>query len=89
MGDSRSPQIFGPIFEDILLYVPPGDREYLARKYWRMSQDYDFAPCELDVDNALIDLGLARRVVHPTDGYVMHYASPTGVLPSEGQGDDT
>lgn len=83
MSDRTSPAIFAAIFEDIHLYVPPGDREYLARKYWRMSQSYDFHPSDMSIENTLLDLDLARRVAHPNDGYVMKYADDKGAWPSE------
>jgi hypothetical protein len=81
MSDRTSPQIFGPIFEDINLYVGGEDRLYLAKKYWKLSHDFDFHSSDLGVDDALIDLGLARKV-----GHDVYYANRDGVLPSESEG---
>lgn len=59
MADRTSAEIFGSIFE-LLAEDPTDHHKNLARKFWRMSDRYDFHPCQMECDEALETLGLAR-----------------------------
>lgn len=66
MSDRTSAHLFGRVFKLIAEYVPPGDaRDRLAREFWRETQGYDFSDYQMDADDALFALGLARRGVNP------------------------
>ena len=46
------------------------------KKYWKMSREYDFSEYQMEADEALLKLGLARKGVdpdYPEDGDVMLY----------------
>jgi len=75
VADRTSAGIFGDIFR-MLADDAPLDRDSFARQIWEMSQGYDFHSCQMDADDELVKLGLARRMVnpeHPDDGEVIVY----------------
>ncbi len=64
MGDSNSAAIFQSIFEDLSGMRKSAERDRLALKYWKMAREYSFADDEMYCDDALIELGLARRITN-------------------------
>lgn len=77
MSDRSGAYMFGRVFKLIAEHVPPGaERDTLAAEFWREQRDYDFSPNQMDADEALATLGLARRGVNPDwpdDGEVWLY----------------
>lgn len=69
--------MFGRVFKLLAEHVPAGaERDVLAAEFWRETRDYDFSPYQMDADEALAALGLARRGVDPDwpdDGEVWLY----------------
>jgi hypothetical protein len=73
MADRTSAEIFGTLFthlaEDLRIasadIIHADRREYiltLARDLWPKMWSYDFNEYQMDADDALVQLGLARRV---------------------------
>lgn len=67
MADRTSAELFGKVFEALakakagtLTEKTIGD---LAAEFWALTHDYDFSEYQMDCDDALIALGLARMVV--------------------------
>lgn len=77
MADRSSAYLFGRVFKLIAEHVPEGaGRDELAAEFWREQRDYDFSPYQMNVDETLSSLGLARRGVDPDwpdDGEVWLY----------------
>jgi hypothetical protein len=66
MADRSSAEIFSLFFEVIDKHVGRGKlRKELAKKIWNASRNYDFHPYQLECDDALKRLGLARDSVKP------------------------
>lgn len=73
MSDHTSAEIFGDIFKR--LAAPDeceapccfSQRLLLARWLWRQTQCYDFRPVQMGCADALVTLGLARKL--PDDDY--------------------
>lgn len=63
MADRTSAALFGSIFEMLAERGDERDKEY-ALKFWEMKEDggYDFSDYQMECDEALIKLGLARTV---------------------------
>ncbi|RJQ25725.1 hypothetical protein C4577_05005 [Candidatus Parcubacteria bacterium] len=75
MADRTSAAIFGDIF-NMLASDEPIDKKQMALKVWEMSGEYDFTPYQMYCDDALIELGLARKGVDPEcpeDGFAIQY----------------
>lgn len=81
MSDRGSQYIFANIFEMIAKEIPPGRKQKrIARKFWEMAGEFDFSESDMDVDKALIKLGLAWKEVderYPEDGLQVVYAERT------------
>lgn len=73
MADRTSAGLFGTFFE-FLAEEPDERSKVMAEKLWRISKRYDFGPCQMDCDDALVKLGLARL---DADG-VPEYAEAAG-----------
>lgn len=77
MSDRTSAEIFGNVFvlvaRDTTLAKNPKGRNSLALQLWEMSKGYDFGPSQMDCDEALIGLGLARE-----SGSDVEYGPVTG-----------
>jgi hypothetical protein len=77
MADRTSAHLFGCIFEIIDEHVKdPQDRKVLAERFWAMSRGYDFSEYQMESDEVLERLGLARKEVdprYPEDGPVWTY----------------
>ena len=68
MADRTSAALFGELFE----WCADADigeraRKKLAAQLWSMSRGYDFDDCQMDCDDALVELGLARRGIDEDD----------------------
>lgn len=60
MSDRTSAALFGEFFK-VLAGDEPIDRAALAKRIWEQSRGYDFSPYQMNADDALIKLGLARK----------------------------
>jgi len=66
MADRSSAYLFARIFGLIDEHVHDAEaRQKLAREFWSESSGYDFSPYQMDCDEILLKLGLARRCVDP------------------------
>lgn len=75
MADRTSAELFGTIFS-FLAENPTPAHKSLAWRLYDLSQRYDFSECQMDADDALVMLGIARRGIdpkHPEEGEVMLY----------------
>ncbi len=61
MSDRTSAEIFGKIFT-FLAKKPIQNREDAARVWWPRTKQYDFHPSQMDCNDALVTLGLAKWV---------------------------
>jgi len=59
MSDSRSPMFFARLFE-WLAEDPTARNKAFADEMQKLSMEYDFASCELEVDDAMVALGIAK-----------------------------
>jgi hypothetical protein len=64
MSDRTSAILFGQIFEVLVKDegIDDESRKRLARKFWKISAEYDFAPCEMDAKKEAQKLDLMREV---------------------------
>ena len=79
MADRTSAALFGAFFERLAETPDERSRE-LATWLWGQSRGYDFNDYQMDADEALVALGLARRGVdpeYPDDGETMLYGPET------------
>ena len=77
MADRTSCEIFTKLME-LLGNRDQWDSKELALEIWNFSRDYDFAPVDLDCDEELLKLGLAKRGIdpeYPEDGEQTLYRS--------------
>jgi hypothetical protein len=58
MADRTSAALFGEIFEMFAESEQPDLR--IVKRLWVMTRGYDFSACQMDVDDALMKLGLAK-----------------------------
>lgn len=75
MSDRNSAIIFSNFFEKLASDPTPQHIQW-AEELWEDSYKYDFSNCELECDDALIALGLAKKAVHPKypkDGEITYY----------------
>lgn len=77
MADRSSAYLFARIFGLIDEHVHDAKtRQKLAFEFWAESRSYDFSPYQMDCDEILMKLGLARRGVdpdYPSEGDTMLY----------------
>ena len=59
MADRRSAELFSELLEEIAEEEAPA-RERVV-KLWAKTFGYDFHPCQMGCDDALLKLGLAKR----------------------------
>lgn len=79
MADRTSAGLFGEIFNMLAFELPPEcGRFKLAQRFFEMMSGYDFDPCQMEADEALVELGLAHK-----QGDCMFYG------PTEAKGDAT
>jgi hypothetical protein len=60
MADRTAAEIFAKVF-DVLARNPTDDRLAIAREIAPMARQYDFHPCQMNCDDALVSLGLAAE----------------------------
>lgn len=75
MADRTSARLFGRIFE-LLAKNPTEEHKRIAKEIFSETRDYDFNNYQMNVDDELIKLGLARRGVdpkYPDEGEVIIY----------------
>ena len=75
MSDHTSAEIYSRVFA-ALAEDPTTSNRGLALLFWAQSFDYDFSPCQIENDEALVVLGLART---KRNGDIQ-YATRNGVL---------
>ena len=77
MSDRSGAYLFSRIFKLVDEHVTDEkERKKLAREFWKETRDYDFSYYDLDCDDVLIRLGLAKKGVnprYPEDGEVTLY----------------
>lgn len=66
MSDRSSAYLFAIIFqglaEENIMFRAPDQVRALARYIWKQLGNYDFSPYQMECDDALVTLRLARRV---------------------------
>jgi len=75
MADRTSARLFGDIF-NMLAEEPTEGNKDIAAKMFPKTRDYDFNHYQMDADDALIKLGLAKMGVdleYPEEGEVIIY----------------
>ncbi len=75
MADRTSARLFGEIFE-LLAENPTDEHKAIAKKIFAKTNDYDFSYYQMDADESLIALGIARKGIdpkYPQDGEVIIY----------------
>lgn len=81
MADRTSADLFGGIFVMLAEKATKRDKEY-ALKIWPMTWEYDFHECQMDCDEELEKLGLARP--GEDEGYpCCEYADAAGEFEKE------
>lgn len=76
MADRTAAGIFGEFFDLAAGIKQTPEVKRLALLMWCMTGGYDFSPDQMECDEALIKLGLAKRGVdpdYPEDGEVVLY----------------
>lgn len=76
MADRTSAGIYALQFEKLLKEAPEV-RNRMAHQLWDEIQMYDFHPCQMDVNEVLIQLGLAK-VLSPADEDEIVYLQSDG-----------
>lgn len=79
MSGRTSAEIFHEIFRMFAQEATARDKEY-AYKVWRMAWQYDFSWEQMECDEALVRLGLARPGCDETDFPIHEYADTQGRL---------
>ncbi len=75
MADRASARLVGRIFE-LLAKNPTSEHKEIAKEIFAESMQFDFANYQMDADDALIKLGLAKIGIdpnYPEDGEVVIY----------------
>lgn len=59
-------ELFSEVFNLIADHVDDEDARYeLGKKFWSLSREFDFEYADMDCDEILVSLGLARVVPDP------------------------
>ncbi len=80
MADRTSARLFGKIYE-MLAENPSDEHKAMAKAIWPLQWEYDFSEYQMDADNALVTLGLAKLGIdpkYPDEGEKMLYADVDG-----------
>ena len=75
MADRTNAKLFGDLFKTLSINTTE-ESKALGEKIYQLSKEYDFSPSQMEADESLLLLGLAKKGVHPvypTDGVVMIY----------------
>lgn len=59
MADRTAAGIFSKVF-NLLAKNPTEENKEMALEFWEDSQEFDFSPYQMDCDEELIKLGLAK-----------------------------
>ncbi len=80
MADRTSAGVFGTIF-GLLAKNPTDDHKAIAKEIWPLTGNYDFSEYQMEADDDLITLGLAKKGIDPdwpADGEIILYADSNG-----------
>jgi len=75
VADRTSAGLFG-LFFDLLAENPTEEHKTMAQEIWRATRAYDFSPYQMDCDDSLLTLGLARKGLdpkYPEEGEILLY----------------
>jgi len=75
MADRTSASVFGIVFS-LLAENPTDEHKEMAKRIFNKTKYYDFSPDQMDVDEHLLKLGLAKMGIdldYPEDGEVILY----------------
>lgn len=64
MADRTSARLFGEIFQ-LLAENPTEENKLIALKIYDKAGEYDFSWYQMDADESLVTLGLAKRGIDP------------------------
>lgn len=67
MGDSSGAYLFGKVFDRLAKEPADNRRDALAKFFWTEARDHDFTDYEMECDESLKQLGLAKEVKDPDD----------------------
>lgn len=62
MSDRTSAEVFGEFFTMLSKLPDDAVRYEMVLKTWNLSAAYDFDPCQMECDDVLDKLGIARKV---------------------------
>lgn len=82
MADRTSAALFGKIFE-LLAKNPTDENKKIALEIWPFRSEYDFNEYQMDADDSLQILGLAKIGIdprYPEDGETVLYAGYDGTF---------
>jgi hypothetical protein len=80
MADRTSAGLFGKIF-NLLAKNPTDEHKKIAAEIWPETHEYDFNPYQMNCDDALVALDLARNGIDPRcpeDGVTILYGPKEG-----------
>jgi hypothetical protein len=84
MADRSGAYLFSRIFRLLNEHVQDTQaRRKIALEFWKESQSYDFSPDQMDCDDVLMKLGLARQGVdpdYPEEGEIVLYGPDAAPL---------
>lgn len=69
MSDRTSAGIFGMVFEELASMHQSTQVQLIAKRFWKLSHNYDFHPSQMEVDPCLEVLGLAEIKTLEGDDY--------------------
>lgn len=75
MADRTSARLFGKVFE-LLAKNPTQEHKDIAKEIYSETSEYDFSKYQMDADESLIALDLARKGVdpdYPSEGETILY----------------
>lgn len=84
VADRESAHLFSMIFE-ILAEYPDERNKALALRFWGLTGGYDFAYQQMECDDALVTLGLAKKISNRKcpEKEIVAYMSSTGLEAEE------
>lgn len=73
MSDRTSCRLFSAIFEHLAKLPRSEEIDAFTQKMWELQSEYDFSVLDMDRNEDLIALGLARKMVQGDAGYEAEY----------------
>jgi hypothetical protein len=67
MGDSSGAYLFGMLFDRLAKEPDDDRRKKLVQFFWKEAGSHDFSDCEMECDDSLVKLGLAKENPDPED----------------------